>query len=81
MLTGLTNDTPYTFQINAINSSGTGMQSNLVYGTPKSDVAPKFVIPSWIKVNAGWWAEGKISDAEYVQAIEYLINQKIIKIK
>lgn len=41
----------------------------------------KFTIPQWIKTNTGWWSEGKISDAEYVQAIEYLLNQGIIRIR
>ena len=37
-------------------------------------------IPSWIKNTAGWWAEGKISETEFLRAIEYLIENKIIKI-
>jgi len=35
-------------------------------------------IPDWIKQNAKWWSEGKITDGEYLEAIRYLINQKII---
>jgi len=37
-------------------------------------------IPSWIKNTAGWWAEDKISETEFLRAIEYLIENKIIKI-
>jgi len=37
-------------------------------------------IPSWIKNTAGWWAEDKISESEFLRAIEYLIENKIIKI-
>jgi len=40
-----------------------------------------YSIPDWIKNNAKWWAEGKISDFEYTQAIQWLINEGIIKIK
>ncbi|HSB84603.1 MAG TPA: peptidase [Nitrosarchaeum sp.] len=37
-------------------------------------------IPSWIKNNAGWWKEGKIDDNSFVQGIQYLIKQGIMKI-
>jgi len=80
-ITGLTNDASYTFRVSAINSEGTGKESNSATITPKSSNVSTLKIPQWVKTNAGWWSEGKISDAEYVQAIEYLINQKIIRIK
>lgn len=35
-------------------------------------------VPSWIKSNAGWWAEGVISEAEFVRALEYLISENIL---
>ena len=35
-------------------------------------------IPSWVKTNAGWWAEGAIDDATFVSAIEYLIQNGIL---
>jgi hypothetical protein len=47
------------------------------------DTTPKpgeIVIPSWIKTNAKFWAEGKITDRDFVSGIQYLINNKIIKI-
>ena len=37
-------------------------------------------IPSWIKNNAKWWSEGKIGDSEFVQGIQYLVKQGIMKI-
>jgi len=37
-------------------------------------------IPSWIKNNAGWWADGQIDDAAFVQGIQYLINHEIMNI-
>ena len=40
----------------------------------------KIQIPNWIKVNAKWWAEGKISDSDFVQGIEHLIKQGMIRI-
>lgn len=38
-------------------------------------------IPAWIKNTAGWWADGNITETEFLRAIEYLIDNKIIKIK
>jgi len=37
-------------------------------------------IPPWIKNNAKWWSEGQIGDSEFVQGIQYLVKQGIIKI-
>ncbi len=35
-------------------------------------------IPTWIKNNAKWWSEGKIGDASFIEAIQYLINNDVI---
>ena len=35
-------------------------------------------IPSWIKTNAGWWAEGQISDQDFVKGIQWLVANGII---
>ena len=37
-------------------------------------------IPGWVKGVAGWWAQGKISDDDFVSAIKFLVQQGIIKI-
>lgn len=37
-------------------------------------------IPGWIKNNAKWWAEGLISEDDFVKGIEYLVKIGIIKI-
>jgi hypothetical protein len=39
-----------------------------------------YTIPSWIKTNAKFWSDGKITDKDFVNGIQYLIKQKIIKI-
>ncbi len=41
---------------------------------------PTQEIPSWIKNNAGWWADGQIDDVAFVQGIQYLIDQGIMNI-
>ena len=35
-------------------------------------------VPSWVKNNAGWWADGTISESEFLQGIEFLIEDGII---
>ena len=37
-------------------------------------------IPSWIKNTAGWWADNKINDKDFISGIEYLIENGIIKV-
>ena len=37
-------------------------------------------IPDWVRTNAGWWAEGLISDADFVAGIKYLAQEGIIVI-
>ena len=37
-------------------------------------------VPSWIKNNAGWWADSQIDDAAYISGLQWLISNGIIKI-
>ena len=37
-------------------------------------------IPEWWKKTTSWWLEGKISDSEYLQAMENLISRKILRV-
>jgi hypothetical protein len=37
-------------------------------------------IPSWIKTNAGWWADGSIDDSSFIQGIQFLIKDGIIQV-
>ena len=51
--------------------------------TKKPDFLQKLderTIPYWIKNNAGWWSDDKISDVDFITGIEYLINNKIINL-
>lgn len=38
------------------------------------------LVPSWIKHNAKWWAEEKISDITFVNGIQFLIDEKVIQV-
>nr|WP_048097429.1 hypothetical protein [Candidatus Nitrosopumilus salaria] len=44
------------------------------------DVVSTSKIPTWIKNNAGWWADGSIGDSDFVQGIQFLIKEGIMKI-
>ena len=37
-------------------------------------------IPGWIKNNANWWSEGLISEDEFVKGIEFLVENRILKV-
>jgi len=37
-------------------------------------------VPTWIKNNAGWWADGSIGDSDFVSGIQYLIKEGIMTI-
>ena len=39
-----------------------------------------YEIPSWIKNNAGWWADGSIDDDSFVGGIQFLIQEGILQI-
>ncbi|MDH3678235.1 MAG: hypothetical protein OEQ12_08045 [Nitrosopumilus sp.] len=34
--------------------------------------------PHWIKNTAGWWADGLVSDTEFVEGLEHLVNNGVI---
>ena len=51
-----------------------------VLGLMIPNVFAQDVMPSWIKNNAGWWANDEISENEFLRAIEYLIQNDIIVI-
>ena len=51
--------------------------------TKKPDFLQKIeerTTPYWIKNNAGWWADGKIHDEDFLSGIKYLIEIGIIKV-
>jgi len=37
-------------------------------------------IPDWVKNNAGWWAAGDIDDDSFVQGIQFMIKEGLMKI-
>ncbi|WP_246282069.1 peptidase [Nitrosopumilus ureiphilus] len=45
-----------------------------------SSVPEKAAIPDWIKNNAEWWAAGQIDDDSFIQGIQFLIKENVLKI-
>jgi len=37
-------------------------------------------VPDWVKNNANWWSENLIGDIDFINGLQYLIENKIIKI-
>ena len=61
------------------------------YGTSKVTIEKIFLIinfsdsssaeiPGWIKNNAGWWANGEIDDDSFIQGIQFLIKEGMMKV-
>ena len=42
--------------------------------------SPPDKIPSWVKSNAGWWADGTISDGEFINGIQYLVESGLVSV-
>jgi hypothetical protein len=40
--------------------------------------ASEIEAPRWVKATAGWWADGLVSDTEFVSGLEHLVNSGII---
>ncbi len=36
------------------------------------------VVPEWIKTSAGWWAEEKIDDSDFLGGIEFMIQTEVL---
>ena len=46
----------------------------------EADASADLGIPQWIRDNAKWWSEGLITDQDYVNGLQYLIQQGILKV-
>ncbi|HJU13370.1 MAG TPA: hypothetical protein VJ792_02830 [Candidatus Nitrosotalea sp.] len=66
------------FTVNTLPAFG-GSQTTPSNPPPSSPTQPT-VIPAWVKNNAKWWSQGQIGDDQFVQGIQYMIQQGIIQI-
>lgn len=60
------------------------VSASQIISNPKPVLEPQSsgqqVIPYWIKQNAKWWSDGTITDKDFVMGIQFLVQQKIIKV-
>lgn len=42
--------------------------------------AEEAIIPSWIKTTAGFWVDDKIGDKEFIQALQWLIDNGVLQV-
>jgi len=73
--TGLDYDPTYAGIGSALIEIGPGAPVSITPSIPE-----KATIPDWIKNNAEWWAAGQIDDNSFIQGIQYLIKEDILKI-
>ena len=74
--TGLSYDETYA----GIGSGIIELGPSLGKTTPGPETQPPAAIPAWIKNNAEWWAAGQIDDSSFVQGIQFLVKEGILKI-
>ena len=70
---GINNDVTYMGIGSGVIQVGPGVQSS-------SPPTPSAEIPGWIKNNAEWWSSGQIDDNSFVQGIQWLIENDIMRI-
>ena len=51
-----------------------------VVASPLVISAQSDAVPSWIKNTAGWWANDQISEKEFINSMDYLIDSGIIQV-
>ncbi len=40
----------------------------------------ELIVPQWIKNNAQWWVEDRVSTEEFVSSLEFLISEDILQV-
>ena len=78
--TGLDYDPKYAGIGSAIIEIGPGSSDTTPSDTILPPVVEKAAIPDWIKNNAEWWAAGQIDDDSFIQGIQFLIKEDVLKI-
>ena len=59
---------------------GLGLLTVLVIGLSLTATAQSSSIPSWIKNTAKWWSEGQVSDSDFINGLQWLIDNNILKV-
>ena len=61
------------------NAAQVGIKEEGVKKIPSSEKRP--AVPEWIKKNADWYGKGQITENDFVQGLEWMINNGIIRIE
>ena len=40
-----------------------------------------YIIPEWVKANAGWWSEGEITDEEFSYSLQWLFDHGLVDVQ
>jgi phosphate ABC transporter phosphate-binding protein len=54
--------------------------SGIIQHTNGLSETSEYNIPQWIRNNARWWADGMISDSDYINGLQYLISRGILRV-
>jgi len=46
----------------------------------KQSIDSETSLPSWVKINVGWWADGQVTQTEFISSMQFLVKNDIIKI-
>ena len=76
------NPSDYSPFVKSENHLSSPLQVSFTVGGSISYAQPtqKQAVPEWIRNNAAWWSENQIGDADFLQGIQYLIENNIIVI-
>ena len=81
------NDVPYDVEIISPDKRISKTQELLVFSGEKKTITVILdeslltaKIPDWLRNNAGWWANKQIDDSSFIEGLQYLIKNNIIKI-
>ena len=59
-----------------------GLLALIIFSIPSFYIsAQEGVIPGWLKNMAVWWGEGKIADQDFINALQYLVENNVIIIE
>jgi hypothetical protein len=69
----------YSLECNYLTKHLTTLSFDIIHGeSPQVEKIIKSKVPSWIKNNAGWWADGTIDELTFLSGLEYLVQNRII---
>ena len=54
------------------------IQSGIIKVPPTKVQGEHGTMPAWIKNNAKWWADGMITENDFVQGIQWMIGHGVI---